>query len=127
MSAAVARCLVVAFARMHSKLINRLAMTNRAILVLGLLLVFYLVLSVPATTVVSDRQGELARIEAATSVSELKAIASGLAMIGNNATRISQVLFGIVILTLLVFVVLSILNLVWLRTLRRLRDERHDI
>src|SRR5881296_1666531 len=112
---------------MHSKLIKRLAMTNRAIFVLGLLLAFYLALSVPATTVVSDRQGELARIEAASSVSELKAIASGLAMIGNNATRISRVSFGIVILTLLVFVFLSILNLVWLRALKRLRDESHDL
>jgi len=111
---------------MHSNLINWLAVTNRVIFALGLLLAFYLVLSVPATTVVSDRQGELARIEVASSVSELKAIASGLAMIGNNATRISQVLFGIVILTLVVFVFLSILNLVWLRALKRLRDERHD-
>src|SRR6266496_5478389 len=109
---------------MHSKLINRLATTNWAILVVGLLLAAYLVVSVPATAVVSDRQGELARIEAASGVSELKAIATGLAMIGNNATRISQVLFGIVILTLLVFVFLSILNLVWLRALKRLRDER---
>lgn len=110
---------------MHSKLLKRLAMTSRAVFAFGLLLAIYLVLSIPETAVVSDRQGELSRIEAASSVAELKAIASGLAMVGNNATRISQVLFGIVLLTLLLFAVLSVLNLIWLKRLKRLSDENH--
>jgi hypothetical protein len=108
---------------MNSKLINRLAMSSQAALVVGLLLAIYLFLSVPATAVVSDREGELARIKAMTDLAELKAYTSGLAMVANNATHISAVLFGIVIIVLLLFVFLSFLDLVWLRKLTRLCKE----
>jgi len=110
---------------MQLTLINRRAVPSRVILVLGFLLAVYLVLSVPATSVGSDRQGELSQIEAASSLAELKAHASGLAMVAKNATQISAVPCGIVILTPLLFIGLSILNLVWLRRLKRFNDETH--
>jgi hypothetical protein len=108
---------------MHSKLISRIAMTSRVILVVSFCLAIYLAMSAPATFIVTDRQETLAKIEAATSITELKARASGLAMVGNNATEICRVLFGIAVWTLLVFTVLSILNLIWLRKLKRATDE----
>jgi len=108
---------------MHSKLLSRLAMTSRAIVVVAFSVAVYLALGAPSTFIVSDRQAELSSIEAATTVAELKARASGLAMIGNNATQASRVLFSIAVATLLLFTVLSLLNLIWLRRLRRSIDE----
>jgi hypothetical protein len=111
---------------MQSKLIKSLVMTNRVIFVLGFLLVVYLVFAVPQTKVVSDRQGELAQIDATSNLAELKAHASALAMVANNATHISAVLFGVVIVMLLFFVVLSILNLFLLRKLKSLSNQPDD-
>jgi hypothetical protein len=108
---------------MHSKLISRLLTTSWVILVASFCLGIYLALSAPATFIVTDRQAKLVEIEATTSIAELKAQASGLAMVGNNATQISRVLFGVAVWTFLVFTVLSVLNLVWLRRLRRATDE----
>jgi hypothetical protein len=104
---------------MHSKFISRLRGASWTIIVLGVLVFGYLLLSVAATQIVSDRQGELARIEASTNLLELKAHASGLAMIGNNASHISMVLLWIAMLTLLFFVVLAGAILHWLSKLDR--------
>jgi len=108
---------------MHSKLISRLVITSRITLLVSFCLAIYLALSAPATFIVPDRQGTLAEIEAATSIAELKARASGLAMVGNNATQICKVLFGVAVCTLLGFTVLSVLNLIWLGSLRKSTDE----
>ena len=108
---------------MHSKLISRLATTSRTIVVLAFVVAIYLALSVPSTFIVSDRQAELSSIEAMTTVAELKARASGLTMVGDNATQASRVLFGIAAGTFILFTVLSLLNLIWLRRLRRVIDE----
>jgi len=98
-------------------------MTSRIILLVSFCLAIYLAMSAPATFIVTDRQETLAEIQAATSIEALRARASGLAMVGNNATQICRVLFGVAVWTLLVFTVLSILNLIWLRRLRRSTDE----
>src|SRR5437667_7049061 len=102
---------------MRSKLISRLATTSRAIVGLAFGVGIYLALAAPATFIVSDRQEELSRIEAATTVAELKARASALAMVGNNATQASRVLFGIAIGTLLVFTLLALPIQAWLTLL----------
>ena len=109
---------------MHSKLITRLRAASWAIIVLGVLVFGYLLLSAPATQVVSDRQGELASIEAMTNVVELKARASVLTMVGDNATHISMVLLWIAMLALLSFAVLAGFCLHWLGRLERAINEK---
>ena len=109
---------------MRLKLINRLAIVSRVIILLGFVLAVYLVLSVPFMQVVADRHTELGEIEAASSLPELKAHASALAVVGDNATHISRVLFGLVIVTLIFFMVLSALSLVWLKKLRDLGEAK---
>ncbi len=109
---------------MHSKFISRLRGASWAIIVLGVLVFGYLLLSAAATQIVSDRQGELAHIDASTNLVELKAHASGLALVGNNASHISMVLLWIAMLTLLFFVALAAASLHWLGKLERGIDEK---
>jgi hypothetical protein len=94
------------------------------IIILGVLVFGYLLLSAGATQIVSDRQGELASIKAATNIAELKAHASGLAMVGNNASQISMVLLWIAMLALLFFAVLAGFSLHWLGRLERVMNEK---
>lgn len=107
---------------MNGSLIERVIVTNRVIFVLGLLLSIYLFTSIPATRVVSDRSAELASIDGMTNVTQLKAHASGLAMVAKNASDVSTVLFGVVIAMLLFFAALSLINLWWLRRLKCLQS-----
>lgn len=109
---------------MHSKLISRLRGTSWVIIALGLLVVGHLLLSAAETQIVRDRDEQLARIEASTNIVELKAHASGLVMIGNNASHISMVLLWIAMLTLLFFIVLAGMSLHWLGTLERTLNQK---
>ena len=104
---------------MHSKLISRLKTASRAIIVLGVLVFGYLLLSAASTQVVSDRKGELASIDASTNLAELKAHASALAMVANNSSHISMVLLWIAMLALLFFIGLAGISLHWLGKLER--------
>lgn len=104
---------------MRSNLINRLVMTNRVIFTLSLLLLIYLAVAAPETAVVSDKQAQLTQINSISSLAELKAEASGLAMVAHNAGVTSMVLLRIVLVTLLVFMLLSFASLLWLRRLSR--------
>ena len=107
-----------------AQLISRLVTTSRIVLVVSFCVAIYLAMSAPATCIVTDRRETLAEIQAATSIEALKVRASGLAQVGSNATEICRVLFGVAVWTLLVLAVLSILNLIWLRKLRRVSDEQ---
>jgi hypothetical protein len=109
---------------MHSKLISRLRFTSWLIIILGLLVCGYLLLSAPATQIVTDRQAELVRIGTASSIAELKAHASGLVMVGSNASHISMVLLKIAILASLFFAVLAGFSLHWLGRLARVINEK---
>ena len=109
---------------MHSKFISRLKCVSWTTIVLGVLVFGYLLLSAAATQIVSDRQGELASIEAATNILELKGHASALAMVGNNASHISMVLLWIAMLALLFFAVLAGFSLHWLSKLERDINEK---
>jgi hypothetical protein len=108
---------------MQSKLIARLVITSFIILLTSFCLAGYLALSAPATFIITDRQQTLAEIQATATIDALRTRASGLAMVGNNATQICKVLFGISVWTLLVFAVLSVFNLMWLHKLKRTTDK----
>jgi hypothetical protein len=98
------------------------------IIVLGVLVFGFILLSAAATQIVSDRQGELARIEATTSLADLKIHASGLAMVGNNASQTSMVLLWIAMLAALFFAILAGFILHWLGRLERVINEKsHDV
>src|SRR5437867_3452162 len=105
---------------MNPKLLIRVQVTSRIIVIWASLLAVYLILAVPSMVSVRNRQEEIAWITSTTNVSELQARASGLTMVADNAGHASAVLFGLVILTLLLFSVVSVLNLIWLRQIRAL-------
>ena len=108
---------------MPSKCISRLVKANYFTLIVSFALAAFVAMSAPATFIVSDRQETLAKIEAMTSLTEVKATASSLAMVGNNVTSICKVLFSVVVWTLLVFTALGILNLICLKKLGAAMDK----
>lgn len=109
---------------MHTTLINRLARSSQLVFILGAVLLAFLCVFSPETSVVTDRQGELTRIDAMTDLTTLKTHAELLAMQANTATNISKVLLGASIINMTLFVALSTLNLIWLRRLVNL-DKTH--
>jgi hypothetical protein len=109
---------------MHSKFLSRLRGASWTTIVIGVLVCGYLFLSAASTQIVTDRQGELARIAAITNIAELKARASGLAMIGNNSSEISMGLLWIAMLASLFFAVLAGFSLHWLGRLERVINEK---
>lgn len=104
---------------MHSRFLSRLKRVSWTIIVFGILVFGYLLLSTARTKIVSDRQGELARIDASTNLAELKARASELAIVANSTGHTSMVLLWIAMLALLFFVGLLGLSLHWLSRLER--------
>lgn len=103
---------------MQSKLLKRLVLSSQVVFILGTMLLLFLCLFAPRTSVVTDRQQELTKIDAMTDLATLKTHAELLAMSANSATNISTVLLISSIFTMGLFVVLNILNLIWLRRLQ---------
>ena len=109
-----------------SKLINRLTIANGVTLLLSLLLIVYLFFFEPvgaARFVSSHAQMELSAIQTSDASADVKAHAMSMYSIANSGMRASALLSGEVMLVLLFFVLLSILNFIWLRKLRRLSHD----
>jgi hypothetical protein len=109
---------------MASRLISRLKALGWVAIGLGILVSAYLLPSAAETKVVADRKGELALIAGTTNLAELKAHASGLVMVADNAGHISIVLIWVAVTTLLVLAVLAGVSIRWLGRLQRDINEK---
>ena len=108
---------------MNNTLISRLAVAQWAVVILGVLLFLFLAVQFPETVGVRDSVATAAEIEGASSITVLRQIAARLAFLGHGATVVSGTMFAAITLVLCLFVALSLLNLIWLRKLRRLHNE----
>ena len=108
---------------MNNTLISRLAVAQWAVVILGVLLFLFLAVQFPEIVVVRDSVATAAEIEGASSITVLRQIAARLAFLGHGATVVSGTMFAAITLVLFLFVALSLLNLIWLRKLRRLHSE----
>ena len=111
---------------MTSKFIKILLAANGIILLLSLLVAIYLFFFEPigaAQFVSSHTQAELSAIQASNASSEVKAHAESMYTIANSGMRANVLVSGEVILVLLLFVLLSSLNFIWLSKLKKISHD----